>query len=280
VRVSDVITTFAMAWVLPAIAFATPPERVVSLNLCTDQIAMLVAAPGQLYSVSDLAADPDSSAMADQAGQYVLNYGRAEEIYLMQPDLVIASRFSPQASIDMLKRLGLEVAVFDSADQLDEIGTRIEEMGEILGREEHARALADSYNSRLTALREAAPDQRPSAAVYHANGYTSGHQALAGQILSAAGFDNIADSAGIPYGGVLSLEELALRNPDAVITSRRYPGASRSEDILDHPVVNQLAGRENGQSLANQDWMCGTPYVLDAIERVAALRAGDQADTE
>jgi iron complex transport system substrate-binding protein len=42
----------------------TAPRRVVSINLCTDQLAMMLAAPGQLVSVSDLAADPHSSAMA------------------------------------------------------------------------------------------------------------------------------------------------------------------------------------------------------------------------
>ena len=40
------------------------PARVVSMNLCTDQLAMLLAAPGQLLSVSKLARDPMSSAMA------------------------------------------------------------------------------------------------------------------------------------------------------------------------------------------------------------------------
>ncbi|MEL6267927.1 MAG: ABC transporter substrate-binding protein, partial [Pseudomonadota bacterium] len=51
-------------------AAAQPPARVVSMNLCTDQLAMLIASPGQLVSVSYLARDPASSAMAAEAQGY------------------------------------------------------------------------------------------------------------------------------------------------------------------------------------------------------------------
>ena len=37
---------------------AQPPQRVVSMNLCTDQLAMMLAGPGQLISVSHLGHDP------------------------------------------------------------------------------------------------------------------------------------------------------------------------------------------------------------------------------
>ena len=54
------------------------PRRVVSINLCTDQLAMMLAAPGQLVSVSQLAGDPHSSAMAEA--------GEASEAPLFKED--------------------------------------------------------------------------------------------------------------------------------------------------------------------------------------------------
>ena len=39
-------------------AAAQAPQRVVTVNLCLDQIAMRLAAPGQLVGVSYLASDP------------------------------------------------------------------------------------------------------------------------------------------------------------------------------------------------------------------------------
>ena len=73
---------------------SAPPQHVVSMNLCTDQLAMLLAAPGQLVSVSHVARDPRASALADQAMAYPVNHGDAEEIYLAKPDLVLAAASS------------------------------------------------------------------------------------------------------------------------------------------------------------------------------------------
>lgn len=247
------------------------PKRVVSMNLCTDQLAMLVAAPGQLVSVSYLSQDPMESTMADQAQTYAANHGQAEEIYLMHPDLVIAGRWTTVATVEMLRRLGVEVAVVDAAYSLDDIGARLTEMGDLLGQPETAQTLREDYETRLAALREEVTE-RPLAAIYFANGYTSGENTLAGQILAAAGFDNVATGAGLPYGGNLPLELLAMAEPDILISGSRYPGASRSEEILDHPVVAALRARTAGAEITDRDWICGTPYVLNAVERLAGMR--------
>lgn len=245
--------------------------RVVSMNLCTDQLAMLLAAPGQLLSVSYLAVDPRSSAMAEAARDFHVNHGRAEEIYLMQPDLVIAGSFTTRATVAMLRRLGIPVAVFRPAYGLGEVRDRILQMGDVLGREDQARVLLADYDARLAAL-QAEVEDRPSAALYYANGYTSGDRTLAGQILTAAGFDNAAAAAGFSEGGIMPLEVLAMLDPDALITSQPYPGASRAEEILDHPVVEDMRdGRASG-TFTDRDWVCGTPYVLRAIDALGALR--------
>lgn len=256
---------------------STPPARVVSMNLCTDQLAMMVAAPGQLHSVSYLAFDPRGSAMAEEAKNYQINRGLAEEIYLMQPDLVIAGSFSTRATVDMLKRLGIPVAVFNPAYGLGEVRDRLREMGHVLGREDVAQALIDDLDTRLDVLR-AESGKRPSAALYYANGYTSGDRTLAGQILTAAGFENAAVEAGFASGGILPLEVLAMLEPDALITGRRYPGASRSEGILDHPIVQALRESSASGTITDRDWVCGTPFVLRAIEGLSEVRQDMLAD--
>lgn len=248
-----------------------PPKRVVSMNLCTDQLAMLVAGPGQLHSVSFLAVDPRGSAMAAEAEAYTLNRGLAEEIYLMQPDLVIAGSFSHRATVDMIQRLGIPVALFEPAYGLSGVRDRLAQMGRVLGQEAKAERLVADYDRRLAALQHETTT-RPSAALYYANSYTSGDHTLAGQILTAAGFENAAAKAGYHHGGVIPLEVLTLIAPDALILGQRYPGASRSEEILDHPVVQLLQTDKASGAITDRDWVCGTPYVLRAIEGLDALR--------
>ena len=265
------IAVAAALLVSAASAQTTRPERVVSINLCTDQLAMMLADEGQLLSVSYIALDPLTSAMVEEAGKYDINYGLAEEIYLMEPDLVLAGTWSSPATLGMLERLGIPVALFDSANTLEEVDDKILQMGEVLGRQEVAAEMAEAYNSRLASFRAEVAD-RPRAALYYANGYTLGDSSLAGQILLAAGFDNVAAEVGMPYGGTMPLEVLALSNPDAILTSEPYPGASRSESILQHPVVTGLRDRLADAAVTDRDWVCGTPFVLDAIERTAEMR--------
>lgn len=254
-----------------AIAGTEPPRRVVSINLCTDQLAMLLAAKGQLHSVSHIAADPMVSAMAQEAGDYTLNHGRAEEIYMMRPDLVLAGPYTSRTTTAMLERLGIPVAVIPTATSLEDVRGLIARMGEVLHREAAAAEMVAAYDTRLEALRRQV-EERPRAVLYHANGMTTGDSTLAGQILLAAGFANAAARAGYGAGMKLPLEVLAMIAPDIVITGRPYPGGSRSEEILGHPAVRAFRQGMAGAAVSDHDWVCGTPYVLRAVEELAATR--------
>lgn len=232
---------------------------------------MLLAAEGQLLSVSRIARDPLASAMSAEAARYPINTGLAEEIYLMQPDLVVAGAYSSPSTLEMLRRLDVPVAVFDTAKSLDDVRARIRQMGEVLHREAAATRMVAAFDARLAAV-QAGISERPRAVLYYANGYTLGDQTLAGHILAAAGFENAAAEVGYSSGARMPLEVLALLAPEIVITARDYPGASRSEEILSHPVVQHYWRTGNVAASSDHDWLCGTPFVARAVENLAATR--------
>lgn len=253
-------------------ALADPaPARVVSINLCTDQLAMLLAAPGQLVSVSDLAADPASSAMAEEARRYPVNHARAEEIYLLRPDLVLAGAYTARATVDMLRRVGLDVVKFDPANSLSDTRDRMAQMAALLDRAAEGAALIARFDADLAALQAAAGDA-PRAALYHPNGYTLGAGTLANDILRAGGFANVAAELGHHGGGTLPLETLVMADPDLLISAETLPGASRSEEVLVHPALEDLRAGHNALRIASPDWICGTPHLLGAVERLVEAR--------
>ena len=88
--------------------WADPPRRVVSLNLCTDQLALMIADPGQLVSVSWHAERLAVRPLADMARSLHANHGLAEEIYRLQPDLVLTGPYTAPTTVAMLERLGVE----------------------------------------------------------------------------------------------------------------------------------------------------------------------------
>ncbi|SEN08775.1 iron complex transport system substrate-binding protein [Gemmobacter aquatilis] len=256
---------------LCAPAFAGPdrPQRVVSINLCTDQLAMLLAAPGQLVAVSPLAQDPASSVMADAARAYPTTTGLAEDVYLLQPDLVLAGSFSAQTTVSMLQRLGIPVAVFPPAYGLADVRQGMLDMGRALGRDEAAAELVAAYDAGLAQL-PAAPEPRPTAATYAANGYSAGAGSLSGEIIEAAGLHHLAADLGLPHGGSLPLEALVLADPDLLVMEPTHPGHARAEEVLTHPALRALGGGQ--AAMQDRDWVCGLPSVLDAIDRLAAAR--------
>lgn len=260
VRRSSTILAAAVA-IAAALPVGAAPQRVVSMNLCSDQLAMMLAAPGQLVSVSSLAQDPRLSPMADEAAAYVPNSGRAEEIYLMRPDLVIAGTYTPPATLSMLRRLGIRVETPPPAEDFDAIRTEITRMGRLLGREEAARDLLARFDADLAAATR--PADRGRAALYSANGYTSGTKTLAGAILEAAGYDNIAADYGIAVTAGLPLELLVMARPDRLVTGTNWPGQSRSEAILSHPALAAAAPVKT--RVRDLFWTCGTPLVTRAI---------------
>ena len=213
---------------LSKIAPGTAPQRVVSINLCTDQLAMLLAAPGQVQSVTHVSLDTRMSPMAKQAAQYTINHGLAEEIYMLRPDLVLAGIYTPRETTAMLDRLGIPVEVFAPITSLDDLRDNLMQMGAALHRDAAARSELDMFDARLAALTEepvgGASGPGPLAALYYANGHTAGTASLAHELLEAAGLRNAVVEAGYTDGGKLALETLAMIQPQMVITAQQYPG--------------------------------------------------------
>ena len=267
-RAFDLVALVLAFWA--GAAQAGPPERVVSINLCTDQLLMLLGAPEQIVSVSHIAHDTRVSPMATEAARYPVNFGQGEEIFALAPDLVLAGTYSSRFVVNLLRGLGVRVEELPITNSLDDIPGQIRQVGAWLGREAEAEALVARFETDLAALRTD-PLQRPRAVLHYANNYTSGDKTLAHQVLLAAGFANAATEEAIQFGGTLPMERLILLAPDLVISGEAYPGASRAEEVLRHPAMAVFKDRHAKGALADADWVCGTPAILRAISRLRDL---------
>lgn len=259
-----------------ALAAGEAPRRVVSMNLCTDQIAMLVAAPGQLVSVSYLAARPDVSLMSAETAGLTLNHGLAEEILRLDPDLVIAGTYTRRATVNMLRRLGRRVEEFAPANGFADIRENVRRMGELLGREGQAARLIAAFDAEAAALAAAPPGEgAPVLGSFGANSYTTGGGTLENEIVGAAGLRHLGEEMAITGTTRLPLEALVLADPDYVLLWERSLGdPSRAAEILRHPVLDARFGRERRVSADSRAWICGTPLTLDAVAKLRTDAGG------
>jgi iron complex transport system substrate-binding protein len=245
------------------------PRRVVSMNLCTDQLAMLVATDDQLYSVSHLASDPESSVLAADATRFVTNHGIAEEIFMMRPDLVVAGTFTNRASVAMLRRLGFRVEEFAPSTSLAEIKDQIRHMGELLGQQKRAEELVAEFESSLAAV----PHElraRPLAALYYANSYTAGGGTLAAEVVARAGLENLGTRLGLKGSVRVPLEVIVMATPELVVGGEpagTSPGLAYQ--TLNHPALKAVLGGHDLTSVPDKYWVCGGPFTTEAVRLLA-----------
>ena len=264
----------AVAMLLLAAAPAgAAPQRIVSLNLCTDQLALLMAPREHVISVSYLAARPDISFESERAAGILLNHGLSEEILPLAPDIVLAGRYTSRPTVFLLQRLGYNVFDQDISRSIADVRTRVREVGEVLGAEAAAQALVAKMDERLAELAPAAGERRPTAVYYQANGFAAGDDTLVGDIISHAGLENLGGRLGIEGHGRMPLETLLELRPDILIRSDQEPQApALAYEVLRHPALQALIDRSLQVTVPTRLWICGIPAVVEAVAILSEAR--------
>ena len=256
---------------LPHQAFANKKPTVVSMNLCTDQLVLLLADPEQIVSLSYLSHDARTSVYAEKAVAYPTNRGLAEEVYILKPDVTVTGTYSNWTASSMLEQLGMRVERFEPAYQFSDITANIKAMGELLHQSEKAKQVIADFEARLASF-QADHAFQPRAALYAANGYTSGKSSIAHHILIAAGFQNIGAELGYDYGAKLAVESLLMTSPDLIVTNPPGFGHAKAEEMTRHPALDYFQTDMPAEVTTNKNWVCDTPLVLDAVAELATVR--------
>jgi iron complex transport system substrate-binding protein len=250
------------------------PQRIVSLNLCTDQILFDLVPRERIRALSFLATDPLVSAVADKARGIPSTRGAAEEVLAFEPDLVIAGAHTTPATVALLERLGLNVLRVPMPNDIPGVRTVTRQIAAAVGAEAEADALLAEFDRRLTAVASrSSAGQPPTAVVYQVNNLASGPGTFADAVLGAAGLVNLAGDLGLGSGGQISLEALVARPPDLLVLSGptdEYRAAVA--DNLRHPALAALMRARASVVVPWRFWLCATPYAADAVERLAAAR--------
>ena len=245
------------------------PKRVVSINLCTDQLAMLLAAPGQLLSVTNWSLKPASSRRVEQARKFHINRGRSEDIVPLRPDLVLAGRYTKRATVNLLRHLGFRVEEFDPAESFADIKAQVRRMARLLGRKKQGTQALRAFAQ----LQEEPKGSRPLAVVYLSGGDTAGAGTLVDELLRYAGYRNLAAEIGLRGRQGLPLERLLAGRPEVLIFSSIAPDSpSLSMALLRHPALTRVVGRRQVIELAPHVWICPGPDVVETIQRLREQR--------
>lgn len=265
-------------WVLaglPGIAGAAvtaPPRHIVSINLCTDALLLALVPRSRIAALSHLATDPRLSPVVALARGIPQVHGAAEEVLALDPDLVVAGRYTTRETVLLLRRLGIDVVELGLPTSMNDVRRQIREFAQWVGEPGRGERVVAALDARLSA---AAPDPgtpRPLAAIYGPNGYTAGPRTLEGAVLRAAGYANLAGRAGIETWGWLPLEGLLRGRPQLLVFEETGHAPDLAHRVLAHPALVRVQRSIAVTSVPGRLWSCAGPWVGEAVQRLARLR--------
>lgn len=241
------------------------PRRIVSLNLCADQLILALADRDQIAGLTVSVRDPSLSAAADEVRGLPVLSGSAEEIVAARPDLVIGAPARSHPAVAFLKAGSYRAVDLMPAESYPEITRSIRDVARAVGHPARGEALIARMNADLRALPKA---RRPVvAAYYQRRGFLTGTGTLIDDLMKRAGVTNLAGKLGKPPLSRVSLEELAAARPDyLIVDSGTARVADQGTEMLHHPI---LAGIP--RIAIPQAWtVCGGPAYVDAARAISA----------
>ena len=197
-----------------------PPERLrrlVSLAPSSTEILFALGAGDRIVGVDRYSDFPAATRQLTKVGADV--DPNLERILALHPDAVLtATSANNQRTAEALERLGLPVYV-SRAESLEQILDDVVALGGLLGRTAEAGALVSSLRARLeeVAVRRRGGRQVPTlVAVWTEPLVVAGGKSHVGDLLRAAGGDNVAGDAPQPFP-TYSVERLLARRPEVVV---------------------------------------------------------------
>jgi iron complex transport system substrate-binding protein len=238
------------------------PKRVASLNLCTDELLLALAAPGQIASVTHLSQQEAETPLWRQARRFRRNDGSLLSVAGLRPDLVLTMGGGARDRTRIAQRLGVNVVDLPYPSSIADIEQGIATVATALGREAEGRRVLD----RIAALKRTRPATAADTIWLGGGGRSVGAKGIAAQWMRLAGFRQRP-----LRGDRVSLEQLLVRPPAILLRSDYRSGQYSGEQRwLAHPLAQ---GTQRSRAIATDGrrWTCMGPLMIDEVRRLRKM---------
>ncbi|UPK04593.1 ABC transporter substrate-binding protein [Bradyrhizobium sp. 170] len=268
-RLAFLVAVLALA--LPgSTALAANLPRLVSMNVCTDQLLLTLADPEQILGLSRFSRDGWQSQAGDISRYPVLS-GGAEDVLLIRPDIVVASAFDKRSTRELLKTKGLRLAELAVPRTLDEARQQIREAGEITGHPDRAAAEIARLDAALARARRAVSERHYRVLPLSRRGWVAGSDSFVGSLLAETGLRSTAGDLGFAFGGFASLEAIVNLRPDFIVVSQAGDTArDDGQAFLLHPALERFYPPEKRIVIPERMTECGGVLLADALDALTA----------
>lgn len=229
------------------------PQRIVSLDLCSDWMLLNYAPRTQVAALSPMrgtwrVADP-------WPHDWPTHDGSLERILSLKPDLVLVGPYNAALLRARLKELGVRVAVLPLPQRLDEIADYEKQFLALIGQPT-ARAAAPTN--------ETAAAKRKRLLFLDSNGVGLGANTLEDDVMRRAGWNNYVRHDGFEN---LDIEKLLGDPPDAVLWSSPSKPAI-AERFAEQPALRRAIPPARWLKTDTWRWQCPGPWTFDLVRQL------------
>jgi iron complex transport system substrate-binding protein len=237
------------------------PARVASLNLCTDELLLLLGEPRQIVSVTHLVQAEAESPLWRQARRFRRNDGSLLSVAPLKPDLVLTMGGGARDRLRIAAKLGIRTLDIPYPQTIADIEQAVVRVAAALGRQRQAQPLL----AGIAALKAEAPRRGRDAAWLGGGGRSLGAASLGAQWMALAGLQQRSLA-----GDRITLEQLLVRPPAVLLRSNYRAGQySGEQSWLRHPLA-RAKGRSRTVMTDGRLWNCMGPLMLGEVRRLKA----------
>jgi iron complex transport system substrate-binding protein len=241
-------------------AVAFPPQRIMSLKICTDELLLDLVPPplpgnkGRIASVTFLSREAAGLKYWPQAANISINHGSAEEILSTHPDLILTDPFMAPSLRPLLAKTGARIVEVPPAENFEQIRAVTRMVAQAVGEEARGEQLIARMDAELGWVAAHRPKKALTVAGWGGGGHVPGTGGLFDAMLTAAGARNVERGA----FGYYDVESLIAANPDALVYGDTYSGTTslRADQDLHPALLKRYAGRRIAYTAL---YDCGVP---------------------
>ncbi len=195
------------------------PNRIISLGPTLTEQLYLLNAQNKIIGNTIYCKIPEDAKNKEKVGTIIEQ--DLEKIFMLKPDLIIASSMTNPKTIKKLKNLKIKVVQFSYAKNFNEICHQFLELGEIVGKKKEAEKIIEEVKGKVDLIKKKTITRNSAKAgqkVFVQIGakplFTATKDSFINDFIEFAGGVNIAQNLNM---GLYSREEVLKNNPDVII---------------------------------------------------------------
>ena len=258
------------------------PQRIVTLALSSDEMALAMLPAQRLAALHYLADDPGISTEAAKAQAVtarVRDYN-VEQLLSLQPDLVLAPDWNRQELIQTLRDAGLPVVVTKGPSSVAEVKEALQQIALAAGEPQAGQKLIEQMElemADIAAKVQNIPQAQKKTVVLisHMASY-GGKGSLFDNMCRDAGVINGAAAVGLGKNDALTKEAIVAANPDVILvptwTKGKLDVDQVRQELLNDPALQSVkAIREKKLVQVSDGYLyCAAQDITKGIRGIAA----------